>query len=216
MELRSQTGIGLNVPSEDYRVSGEQVPTHTFDVYTDVLTSPLTVIDGASFVTSTIRRLSVWETLLVTIAFALIAMLIGIRAAQVLSEHTVDITRSRSHDADRDPPEADSHIDVRSDDLRLDRPQPYEDVISVDTPPVFLSDEGRIVQVLVENGGRIKQHQITDETGWSKSKVSRILSRMCDDGTVEKITVGRENVITLPEERPDESIGSADADSPIP
>lgn len=216
MEFRSQTGIGPNVPSESHRVSGELVPTLTLDVYADVLTRPLTVIDAASFVTSTIRRLSAWETLLVTIVFALIAMLVGIRAAKALSEHSVDITRSRPHDADRDPPAAESHTDVSPDDHRPDRPQPYEDVISVDTPTEFLSDEGRVVQVLVKNGGRIKQHRITDETGWSKSKVSRILSRMCDDGTVEKITVGRENVITLPEVRSEESTRSADADSPIP
>ncbi|WP_058366116.1 helix-turn-helix transcriptional regulator [Haloparvum sedimenti] len=61
----------------------------------------------------------------------------------------------------------------------------------------LLSDEDRVVQLLRENGGRMKQHRIVDETGWSKSKVSVLLSEMEEAGTVSKLRVGRENVVSL-------------------
>jgi uncharacterized membrane protein len=67
------------------------------------------------------------------------------------------------------------------------------------TAPVepILTDEDRVLRLLAERGGRMKQRDIPDETDWSKSKVSRLLSRMADDGQVSKINVGRENIITL-------------------
>ncbi len=43
----------------------------------------------------------------------------------------------------------------------------------------------------------MKQHRIVDETGWSKSKVSVLLSEMEEEGTVSKLRVGRENVVSL-------------------
>lgn len=61
----------------------------------------------------------------------------------------------------------------------------------------LLSDEDRVVRLLREHGGRMKQHRIVDETGWSKSKVSVLLSEMEEEGTVSKLRVGRENVVSL-------------------
>jgi hypothetical protein len=65
-----------------------------------------------------------------------------------------------------------------------------------------LTDENRIRQLLDESEGRLRQSEIVAETGWSKSKVSRLLSRMEDDGQITKITVGRENLITRPGDEP--------------
>ncbi|OIB56936.1 helix-turn-helix transcriptional regulator [Natrialba sp. SSL1] len=93
----------------------------------------------------------------------------------------------------------------------------YENLVSADTPPELLSDEGRVVRLLVKHGGQIRQHQIADETDWSKSKVSRILSSMYDDGTIEKTSVGRENVISLPDRPIGEDASTAtDNSSPVP
>lgn len=64
----------------------------------------------------------------------------------------------------------------------------------------LVTDEGRVEKLLGENGGRMKQSAIVDELGWSKSKTSRVLSGMAEDGTVEKLRIGRENVIALPDE----------------
>jgi hypothetical protein len=69
--------------------------------------------------------------------------------------------------------------------------------------PELMSDEERVVSLLEERGGRMKQVNIVDETGWSKSKVSMLLSDMEEDGTVSKLRVGRENIVSLSGQEPD-------------
>ena len=63
----------------------------------------------------------------------------------------------------------------------------------------LLSDEERVERLLETNGGRMRQAAIVDETGWSDAKVSQLLSAMADDERVEKLRLGRENLISLPE-----------------
>jgi len=65
------------------------------------------------------------------------------------------------------------------------------------TDEELLTDEDRVVKLIRENGGRMKQVNIVEETGWSKSKVSMLLSDMEDDGIISKLRVGRENIISL-------------------
>ncbi|GKZ13761.1 hypothetical protein [Haladaptatus sp. T7] len=67
----------------------------------------------------------------------------------------------------------------------------------------LLTDEARVKKLLRENGGRMKQVNIVDETGWSKSKVSMLLSEMEEDGEISKLRVGRENIISLDGHEPD-------------
>lgn len=67
----------------------------------------------------------------------------------------------------------------------------------------LLTDEARVKQLLRENGGRMKQVNIVEDTGWSKSKVSMLLSEMADDGEISKLRVGRENIISLDGHEPD-------------
>jgi hypothetical protein len=74
-------------------------------------------------------------------------------------------------------------------------------------PAELLSDEDRVVTMLEERGGRMRQVQIVEETDWSKSKVSMLLSDMEDDGEISKLRVGRENIISLDGEEP-EAAGS--------
>lgn len=86
-----------------------------------------------------------------------------------------------------------------------------------DAPPgipdeELLSDEDRVIRMLEANGGRMKQHRIVDETDWSKSKVSVLLSEMDEAGTVSKIRVGRENVISLHGFEPDAARSPFDED----
>ncbi|GAD52247.1 hypothetical protein MBEHAL_1007 [Halarchaeum acidiphilum MH1-52-1] len=70
-----------------------------------------------------------------------------------------------------------------------------------DTEPAeLLSDEERVERLLRENGGRMKQGDIVSETKWSDAKVSQLLSSMADAGRVEKLRIGRENLISLPDE----------------
>ncbi|QLD87028.1 hypothetical protein HWV23_15280 [Natronomonas halophila] len=67
----------------------------------------------------------------------------------------------------------------------------------------LMSDEERVVSLLEAHGGRMKQVNIVEETGWSKSKVSMLLSEMEDEGTISKLRVGRENIVSLSGHEPD-------------
>ena len=73
-----------------------------------------------------------------------------------------------------------------------------------ETDVELLSDEERVERLLRERGGRMKQANIVKETGWSDAKVSQLLSAMASAGRVEKLRLGRENLISLPGEAEDE------------
>lgn len=99
-----------------------------------------------------------------------------------------DVTETdESHVAATEP--ADEHTDSE---------EPAEEADEADLS--LLSDEERVIQLIEANGGRMKQATIVEETDWSNAKVSQVLSSMADDGTVEKLRLGRENLISLPDE----------------
>lgn len=64
----------------------------------------------------------------------------------------------------------------------------------------LVTDETQVRELLAERGGRMKQSEIVDALGWSKSKTSRVLSGMAEDGNIEKLRIGRENIIDLADE----------------
>jgi len=68
-----------------------------------------------------------------------------------------------------------------------------------DVPEDLLSNEERVLKLLREQGGRMKQQEIVDETGWTDAKTSQVLSDMREEGSVDGFRLGRENVITLPD-----------------
>ncbi len=75
-------------------------------------------------------------------------------------------------------------------------PEPEDDEPNLE----LLSDEERVELLLKQNGGRMKQASIVKETNWSNAKVSQLLSAMNESGRVNKLRIGRENLITLPGE----------------
>ena len=83
--------------------------------------------------------------------------------------------------------------------VETDLDEPTEDESEI-VDPALLSDEERIIRMLEDNGGRMKQATIVKETGWSNAKVSQLLSAMADDELVNKLRIGRENLISLPGE----------------
>lgn len=97
-------------------------------------------------------------------------------------------------------------------DLPEERSPPVGSEATVDTteetePDPFagvdeelLSDEERVVRLLEANDGRMKQANIVTETDWSNAKVSQLLSAMAERDEIEKLRIGRENLITLSEE----------------
>ena len=69
-----------------------------------------------------------------------------------------------------------------------------------DVDPSLLSDEERVERLLERNDGRMKQATIVDEMGWSDAKVSQLLSAMAAEGRIDKLRLGRENLISLPDD----------------
>lgn len=80
------------------------------------------------------------------------------------------------------------------DGVAPDEPEPEP---TPEPAPEPLTDEDRVQGLLREHGGRMKQTRIVEETDWSKAKVSRLLSSMNDEGTIEKLSIGRENIVSL-------------------
>lgn len=70
-------------------------------------------------------------------------------------------------------------------------------------PAAPRTDEDRVETLLRSNDGRMRQSAIVDSTGWSKSKVSVLLSEMEEADRVRKLRVGRENLVSLPGAEPD-------------
>lgn len=61
------------------------------------------------------------------------------------------------------------------------------------------TDAEQVETLLRERGGRMKQAEMADALDWSASKTSRVLSDLEDDGVVERVRLGRENVVDLSE-----------------
>jgi hypothetical protein len=64
-------------------------------------------------------------------------------------------------------------------------------------PP--LTDADRVRSLLTEEDGQLKQKQVAERLDWSASKTSRTLSSMEEEGTIERVRIGRENVVRLAE-----------------
>ena len=65
------------------------------------------------------------------------------------------------------------------------------------------TDEDRVTALLSAEGGRMRQADIADQLDWSASKTSRVVSELADEDAVEKLRIGRENVIDLADDTGD-------------
>lgn len=66
--------------------------------------------------------------------------------------------------------------------------------------PELLSPRERVQHALADNGGRMKQQELAETCDWHPSKTSKVLSDLQEEGAVDVFRLGRENVVTLPEE----------------
>ena len=66
-----------------------------------------------------------------------------------------------------------------------------------DAAGIALTDEERVIELLEANDGRMKQAAIAEEFDWSASKTSRVIGEMADKDSVEKLRIGRENLVAL-------------------
>jgi hypothetical protein len=86
-------------------------------------------------------------------------------------------------------------------------------------PPELLSNEERVLRLLDQHGGRIKQQQVAGELDWTDAKTSQVVSELREAGELESFRLGRENVLTLPDvslepdagESGDEAAGDGDS-----
>lgn len=91
----------------------------------------------------------------------------------------------------------------RSDPPRLrfaDGPERPGFAHGVDDP--MLTDEERVRRAIADAGGQLRQQELLERSGWTKARMSRLLSAMAEAGTVVKIRVGRENVVCLADALP--------------
>jgi uncharacterized membrane protein len=66
-------------------------------------------------------------------------------------------------------------------------------------PDELLSNEERVLQLLRENGGRMKQKQVAEQLDWTAAKTSQVVGDLREDEEVDAFRLGRENVLTLPD-----------------
>ncbi|WP_330631595.1 helix-turn-helix transcriptional regulator [Halocatena halophila] len=119
-----------------------------------------------------------WELIGGAVGFLLLAAVIAVRRTDLLQR------RHTESEGEKAPPAR------------------HESESSI-TDADLMTDEDRVVALLKENGGRMKQVQIVEATNWSKSKVSMLLSDMDEDDKISKLRVGRENIISLAGNEPD-------------
>lgn len=75
-----------------------------------------------------------------------------------------------------------------------------EDAGTAAGPPMdLLSNEEKVLRLVEENGGRMKQKQVADDLDWTAAKTSQVIGGLRDDDKLESFRLGRENVLTLPD-----------------
>lgn len=67
-------------------------------------------------------------------------------------------------------------------------------------PSDLMSNEERVLDLLANRDGRVKQQTVVEELDWTEAKASRVVNRLKEDGRVEVFRLGRENVVSLPDE----------------
>lgn len=68
--------------------------------------------------------------------------------------------------------------------------------------PELLSNEEQVLQLIEREGGRMKQKAVAEQLGWTDAKTSQITKKLRESGELEGFRLGRENVLSLPEEDP--------------
>ena len=84
-------------------------------------------------------------------------------------------------------------------------------------PSDLLSNEERVLALLEQHDGRLKQKRVAETLDWSAAKTSQVVGTLRDEGDVESFRIGRENVLTLPDvglvnDRHDDATDDPDAD----
>ena len=65
-------------------------------------------------------------------------------------------------------------------------------------PEELLSNEERVLALLEEKGGRVKQQDVVQTLDWSETKTSEVVSDLRESNRIEVYRLGRNNVLALP------------------
>jgi len=87
------------------------------------------------------------------------------------------------------------HKIVEVEPEELESPEPLQPYVSADS--ILESDEDMIISMLKESGGAMMQSGIVKNSGFSKSKTSSLLNKMAEDGLIQRVKKGRENLVRL-------------------
>lgn len=74
-----------------------------------------------------------------------------------------------------------------------------------------LLPEEYVLAEIDARGGRLQQREICRFTGWSDGCISRLLSEMEAEGTIERVRLGNEKLVYLPGSKPEWGPPSEDA-----
>lgn len=110
---------------------------------------------------------------------------------RVSSESTTD-TPERSSADNQSPTGSNQRVSASSGPKSTD----YQ----VEPDQSLLSNEEQVMRLLEANGRRIKQKRVVDELEWTDAKTSKVVSTLRDENKIESFRIGRENVLTLPED----------------
>ena len=80
---------------------------------------------------------------------------------------------------------------------REKRKQGKKDIKKYEMPQNLNPDEKQIIQIILEEDGAIFQSQLTEKTGMSKVKITRILDKLEGKGIIERKRRGMTNVVIL-------------------
>lgn len=91
---------------------------------------------------------------------------------------------------------------ARQEEASLETPsvEPATETETSEPPEALLSDEERVIRLLKDNGGRMKQQAVVEQLDWSETKTSQVVSDLHEADKIERYRLGRENVLALPGE----------------
>ena len=146
-----------------------------------------------------------WGVAVGLLVFAVVGVVGGylLSRRDGLSRPSLPIGGGASDAKSPEPPSTETDADVEGADGAAADQGDTSDAVEEEDDGVdlsLLSDEERVEYLIEENGGRMKQANIVKETGWSNAKVSQLLSAMEEDGRIAKLRIGRENLISFPDE----------------
>lgn len=87
---------------------------------------------------------------------------------------------------------------------RREEPEPDSPVATTDSDgepaEELLSNEERVLRLLEDHDGRMKQQAVASELDWTDAKTSQVVGKLREEGEIDVFRLGRENVISLPDE----------------